>query len=137
MKRPLMFVPALLTLFLIGCTPEDGDSVASSGDTSSITSTADLTPLALTDAQWREKLTADQYYILRKSGTERPFSSPLLKEKREGTFVCAGCDLPLFDARTKFESGTGWPSFWAPIAPGHVLDKPDVSLGMIRDGRFI
>jgi peptide-methionine (R)-S-oxide reductase len=68
-----------------------------------------------TDAEWRAQLTPQQYEILRKEGTERPGSSPLLKEHRKGTFACAGCDLPLFSSETKFESGTGWPSFWQPL----------------------
>jgi len=65
-----------------------------------------------TDAEWRAQLTPQQYEILRKEGTERPGSSPLLKEHRKGIFACAGCDLPLFSSETKFESGTGWPSFY-------------------------
>jgi len=65
-----------------------------------------------TDAEWRAQLTPQQYEILRKEGTERPWTSPLLKEHRKGTFACAGCDLPLFASETKFESGTGWPSFY-------------------------
>ena len=68
-----------------------------------------------TDEEWRKVLTPEQFYILRKEGTESPFSSPLNKEKRKGTFVCAGCDLPLFDSSTKFDSGTGWPSFYRAI----------------------
>jgi peptide-methionine (R)-S-oxide reductase len=68
-----------------------------------------------TDAEWRAQLTPQQYDILRKHGTERPWSSPLLKEHRKGIFACAGCDLPLFSSDTKFDSGTGWPSFYAPI----------------------
>ena len=69
-----------------------------------------------TDAEWRAQLTPQQYEILRNQGTERPGSSPLLKEHRKGTFACAGCDLPLFSSETKYESGTGWPSFWKPLA---------------------
>jgi peptide-methionine (R)-S-oxide reductase len=68
-----------------------------------------------TDAEWRAQLTPQQYDILRKQGTERPGSSPLLKEHRKGIFACAGCDLPLFSSDTKFESGTGWPSFYQPL----------------------
>lgn len=68
-----------------------------------------------TEAEWRERLTPAQYYVLREHGTERPYTSPLNAEKRAGTFHCAGCDLPLFASATKFESGTGWPSFYAPI----------------------
>ena len=68
-----------------------------------------------TEAEWRAQLTPQQYEILRNHGTERPGSSPLLKEHRKGVFACAGCDLPLFGSDTKFESGTGWPSFYAPM----------------------
>ena len=72
-----------------------------------------------------------QYDILRKHGTERPYSSPLLKEHRKGIFACAGCDLPLFSSDTKFESGTGWPSFWQPL-DNAVGETKDRSLGMLR-----
>lgn len=67
------------------------------------------------DAEWKAELTPEQYYVLRKHGTERAGSSPLDREKRAGTFHCAGCDLPLFSSDTKYDSGTGWPSFWAPL----------------------
>ena len=67
------------------------------------------------DEEWRRLLTPQQYAVLRKQGTEPPGSSPLNQEKRAGTFLCAGCDLPLYSSETKFESGTGWPSFWRPL----------------------
>lgn len=82
-------------------------------------------PFALSDAQWKEKLTPEQYRVLRKAGTERAGSSPLNAEKRDGVFVCAACDHPLFSSAHKFESGTGWPSFWQPInddALGYTVD---------------
>ena len=68
--------------------------------------------LVLTETEWKEKLTEEAYYILRQSGTERPFSSVLNNEKREGVYECAGCNLPLFNSSMKFDSGTGWPSFF-------------------------
>lgn len=68
-----------------------------------------------TDAEWRKLLSAAEYNILRQQGTEAPYSSPLLNEHRKGTFLCRGCALPLFSSATKFESGTGWPSFWQPL----------------------
>jgi peptide-methionine (R)-S-oxide reductase len=68
-----------------------------------------------TDQEWRSTLTPEQFHVLREHGTERAGSSPLNHEKRNGTFVCAGCGRPLFSSDTKFESGTGWPSFWAPL----------------------
>jgi peptide-methionine (R)-S-oxide reductase len=79
------------------------------------------------DAEWQKLLTADQFAVLRKSATERPYTSPLLHEERPGTFVCAGCQLDLFSSATKFDSKTGWPSFWAPL---------DKAVGTIRDTSF-
>jgi len=84
-----------------------------------------------TDAEWRKLLTPAQYDILRRQGTEPAFSSPLLNEHLAGTFICAGCDLPLFSSKTKFESGTGWPSFWRPL-PNAVIEERDTSFGMMR-----
>jgi peptide-methionine (R)-S-oxide reductase len=79
-----------------------------------------------TPAQWRQILGAQRYAVLREAATERPFSSPLLKEHRKGTFVCAGCAEALFSSATKFESGTGWPSFWKPL-PRAVVTRADHS----------
>ncbi len=84
-----------------------------------------------TDAEWHKLLTPAQYDILREQGTEAPFSSPLLNEHRAGTFNCAGCALPLYSSTTKFDSGTGWPSFWQPL-PNAVQTADDNSLGMDR-----
>jgi peptide-methionine (R)-S-oxide reductase len=84
------------------------------------------------DAEWRKQLDGPQYAVLRQEGTERPFSSPLNNEHRPGTFFCAGCDLALFASKTKFESGTGWPSFYQPL-DNAVRKQSDTSLGMSRD----
>ena len=84
-----------------------------------------------TDDEWRRTLTAEQFHVLREHGTERPGSSPLNYEKRDGTFSCAACGQPLFSSDTKFESGTGWPSFWAPIRDA-VATTVDRSHGMTR-----
>jgi len=84
------------------------------------------------DAEWKKLLTADQFDVLRKAGTERPFSSPLDHEKRAGVFACAGCQLPLFTSATKFDSHTGWPSFWKPM-PDAVEKATDTTFGMTRD----
>ena len=83
--------------------------------------------LRLTRAQWRERLTPDQFEVLRQEGTEPPWSSPLNDEERNGTYHCAGCDLPLFESDTKYDSGTGWPSFYDHI-PGHIGTKTDLKL---------
>ena len=84
-----------------------------------------------TPDEWRVLLTPAQFDVLREEGTERPFSSPLNDEKRKGTFVCAGCDLALFTSETKYESGTGWPSFYTFIA-GHLETKTDFKLVLPR-----
>lgn len=84
------------------------------------------------DAQWRARLTPDQYRILREGGTERAFTGVLLGNSAEGVYRCAGCDLPLFSSETKFKSGTGWPSFHDAIADGNVAERTDRSFGMVR-----
>jgi peptide-methionine (R)-S-oxide reductase len=88
-------------------------------------------PYRLTDAQWRARLSATQYRVLRQGETERPGSSPLNNEHRRGTFLCAGCANPLYASTTKFDSGTGWTSFWRPLPRG-VAERADNSIGMRR-----
>ena len=83
-------------------------------------------------AEWRKRLTAEQYAVLRENGTETAYTSPLNDEHRKGVFACAGCDLPAFSSDTKFDSSTGWPSFWAPIG-GAVTTQTDRSFGMVRN----
>jgi peptide-methionine (R)-S-oxide reductase len=83
------------------------------------------------DAEWRKMLDGEQYDVLRRQGTEAPFSSPLDYEKRAGVYDCAGCDLPLFSSKTKYDSGTGWPSFWKPL-DNAVIESSDNSLFMKR-----
>ena len=90
--------------------------------------TAETFEITKTDAEWQKLLTPAQYTVLRKHNTESPHSSPLEKEHRKGTFACAACDLPLYDSATKFESGTGWPSFF---------DHPPNALGMSKDNYLI
>ena len=88
--------------------------------------------LSKSDEEWKRILTPDQYFITRQAGTEAPYSSPLLNIHDSGTFECVCCDLPLFSSKTKFESGTGWPSFWAPIDKRHVLERTDHTLTETR-----
>jgi peptide-methionine (R)-S-oxide reductase len=88
-------------------------------------------PLTHTDAEWRSLLSPAAYDVLRRQGTEIPFSSKLDFETRAGTYGCAGCDLPLFSSETKYDSHTGWPSFWQPL-PNAVAESNDTSLGMDR-----
>jgi peptide-methionine (R)-S-oxide reductase len=85
----------------------------------------------LSDPEWKRRLSAEAYRVLRREGTEPPFSSALNAEKRKGTFHCAGCGLPLFSSTTKFDSGTGWPSFWQPL-PQAIATKRDFKLIMPR-----
>jgi peptide-methionine (R)-S-oxide reductase len=92
---------------------------------------AERFPVTLPDAQWRARLSPAAYETLRHEDTERPFSSPLNNEHRAGRFACAGCAEPVFSSRTKFDSGTGWPSFWAPL-PRAVATRDDTTLGMTR-----
>ena len=83
--------------------------------------------IELSNAEWKKRLTPEEYHILRKAGTERPYSSHLNDEKRAGIYACAGCDLPLFESGTKFDSGTGWPSFYD-VIPNHVETSVDYKI---------
>jgi peptide-methionine (R)-S-oxide reductase len=84
------------------------------------------------DAEWREKLTPEQYEVLRRAGTERAGSGEYAHCKDPGVYHCAGCGAPLFRSDTKYESGTGWPSFWEPVSAGAVAERNDASHGMVR-----
>jgi peptide-methionine (R)-S-oxide reductase len=84
------------------------------------------------DAVWKEELSPERYAILRQAATEPPWSGELLTEKRDGVYCCAGCKTPLFNSATKFDSGSGWPSFWDAITPGAVVLHEDRSLGQVR-----
>ena len=101
------------------------------GKADTMTTTTDIDWRKLSDAVWKKRLTPEQYYILRQHGTERAGTSPLNHEKRKGIFACAGCDLPLFTSEMKYESGTGWPSFFTTI-PGVFGTKKDYALFLPR-----
>jgi peptide-methionine (R)-S-oxide reductase len=128
----LLTIPCLSSVFLAVAQQKETEPTATP-----VTPTAqDLTPpvkLEKSNAEWKASLTPAQFAVLREKGTERAGSSPLLKEHRAGVFRCAGCDLPLFASDTKFESGTGWPSFWKPFVAANVVTATDNSLGMERD----
>lgn len=85
-----------------------------------------------TEMEWKEQLTEDEYAVLRLKGTERAFTGDYHDLKTEGVYQCKACDLPVFNSTTKFDSGTGWPSFYAPIKPAYVMSLPDTSYGMNR-----
>ena len=97
-----------------------------------MTHTKGTTPAAKSDTEWRAELTPEQYRVLRQKGTERAFSGRLLDEHRAGVYRCAGCDAELFRSEAKFESGTGWPSFFAPVDPAAVATETDRSFVMTR-----
>ncbi len=106
-------------------------AVAGASEIAGAGEAATVFPVSYSEPEWRKRLTSDQFAVLRRSGTERPFTSALLDEHRRGTFACAGCDQGSFSSDTKFESGTGWPSFWASI-DGAVAQQEDRSLLMAR-----
>lgn len=91
-----------------------------------------LVKITKTDAEWKAQLTDLEYTVLRNEGTERAFSGDLWNNHEKGTYICAGCGLPLFSSETKFESGTGWPSFYQPLKPEYVAEIEDRSYGMTR-----
>ena len=101
------------------------------GGSSEAAQDAKTFPVSYTQAEWKQRLTPEQFYVLREHGTERAGTSPLDREKRRGTFTCTGCDQPLFSSETKFDSGTGWPSFYQPIE-GKVGTSEDNTLFMKR-----
>ena len=115
-------------MFLTLCA---GSAIALVAMTAQAAQAVAIAPLRLSDADWRKRLSPAAYNVLRKAATERPFSSPLDGEHRVGTFACAGCALPLFASATKFDSGTGWPSFYDHL-PGAITARQDRSLGMVR-----
>ncbi|MBE9079136.1 peptide-methionine (R)-S-oxide reductase MsrB [Romeria aff. gracilis LEGE 07310] len=88
--------------------------------------------ISKTDAEWKAQLTPEQYEVARKKGTERPYSSPLHDNKEEGIYNCVCCGSELFSSATKFDSGTGWPSFWAPSKPENIDTRRDLSMFMLR-----
>ena len=89
-------------------------------------------PVMKTEAEWRENLTDEQFQVTRKAGTERAFTGPYWDSKSQGTYHCVCCDAPLFKSDTKYDSGTGWPSFWEPVSDTAVADRPDNTLFMRR-----
>jgi peptide-methionine (R)-S-oxide reductase len=105
---------------------------AYSGKEEGMTTTPGTYTITKTDSEWRERLDADQYAVLRKAATERPWSGALLDESREGVYTCAACDAELFRSGTKFDAGCGWPSFYESIDPNAVELVTDRSLGTVR-----
>lgn len=138
----ILAASALLIIGLIGVASGRGQVKQEKKDTSKTTKketkkpaeTKPKTPdrVVKTEAEWKKILTPEQYEVTRKAGTERAYSGALWNKHEEGTYRCSDCDLELFSSKTKFESGTGWPSFWKPIADGKVKLKIDKSFGEER-----
>lgn len=140
-----------IVLAIAACNPQSQSAATSEATPAPQTASAQETPSAATDTivppvlengqlvkiektddEWRKLLTQGEFRVLRQEGTERAFTGDLWDNHKKGTYICAACGLPLFSSETKFDSGTGWPSFFKPIAPGHVREVTDSSLGMDR-----
>jgi peptide-methionine (R)-S-oxide reductase len=132
----------LITIFVslfgfTACAQQGADKAEASAETSTkLTLSANIperiSTIEKTEDEWRKELSEEQFYILRKSGTERAFTGKYWDNKKDGIYYCAACQLPLFSSETKFKSGTGWPSFYQPLAPRVIADATDTSLGMVR-----
>ena len=122
MLRSLVFI---FIVFLISCQEKSNHVTAQNQD-------SDIKKIEKSEEEWRSELTDMEFRVLRKAGTERAFSGDLLDNKKEGVYICAGCELPLFPSDTKYKSGTGWPSFWAPIEEENVGKDTDYKLGYAR-----
>lgn len=145
--KPVIVMYILLFLAFLACTSSQNSSqlppVSESSETSQVAISDTIAPprydakkqlirVSKTDAEWQKSLSELEYQVLRQKGTERAFTGDLLKVKHKGTFTCRGCGLPLFSTKAKFESGTGWPSFWEPYGSGLVAEHQDESYGMVR-----
>jgi peptide-methionine (R)-S-oxide reductase len=118
-----------------GCTTNSTKTASNKVSTAQLTSLSSsdtLIKIKKTDTEWKQKLTSEEFYVLRQKGTERAFTGELLANKKKGTYVCKACELPLFSSKTKFKSGTGWPSFYAPINDTNVGEESDITYGMKR-----
>ena len=125
----LHLAAAMIVVWSTACSQPSTPPQTSNSPMSTTTSS---NAIVLSEDEWKTRLTPAQFNVLRKKGTERPFTSDLLKIKDDGTYVCAGCDLALFAADSKFDSGTGWPSFFRPLTPASVRTEEDKSLFSTR-----
>jgi len=136
--QQLLVLPIILFTAVACMNSSRSDTVITAAETiiqqnpSLLLSDTSLKKVVKTDAQWKKELTENQYYILRKKGTERPYQNEFNDNHKKGNYFCAACKLPLFSSKTKFNSGTGWPSFYAPINNNRVKEVVDKSLGMVR-----
>jgi len=137
MKMTICFI-SLFIIGLVACNNPQGSAISqdnNSGQTGTATTVAQTDPIkkiTKTAEEWKAELTPEEFTILREAGTERAFTGDLLKNKKEGVYTCAGCQLPLFDSATKFDSGTGWPSYFQPVNEVNVAEKKDNKYGWNR-----
>ena len=130
MKKNAFILIPIVMLMTISCS--NGQKPKQEVKMASTTTVITADTVIRSEAEWKKLLTAEQYYILREKGTERAFTGKLEKNKEEGTYYCAACEYELFSSDTKYESGSGWPSFWQPIAEGQVKEVADHSYGWNR-----
>lgn len=140
----MKYLSIALVLLACNAAPKKPSETATAATASAtVTTTADtivppqyengkLAKITKTDAEWKKELTESEYYVLRQEGTERAFSGDLWNNHEKGTYICAACGLPLFSSEAKFESGTGWPSFYQPMKAEYVAENQDNSYGMTR-----
>ena len=133
MNRRYFLSSSMALAALVACTkaPIVGTSLLQNGNSNQSINKG-IKKVIKTNEEWKRILTPAQYEVTRQKGTERPFSSPLNENHQEGVFECVACGLPLFSSKAKFNSGTGWPSFWQPIARENVLEEVDNSLSETR-----
>lgn len=124
----MKYIVVILSIISISCSAQSTEKIT--GGTNK--ALPDFEKFQIPESEWKSHLDEMAYYVLREKGTERAFSGDLWDNKKEGTYLCAACQLPLFDSSTKYKSGTGWPSFWQPLDEGHVARESDRTLGMVR-----
>jgi peptide-methionine (R)-S-oxide reductase len=125
MKKTLFPFALALVLSQFGCAQDQSNKQA-------VSVAQDIEKIEKSDAEWKASLSPEAYSVLRKEGTEQAFTGEYWDNKSDGTYLCAGCGLPIFDSQTKFKSGTGWPSFYEPISSTNVEEKKDTSFGWNR-----
>jgi peptide-methionine (R)-S-oxide reductase len=130
-QHPIMILALFLIPFLQGSCQDPSAETRSSRHWTAM-ETDSLPRIVMSDDEWRSRLSPEAYHVLCGNGTERPFTGKWLNNKAPGTYHCAGCTLPLFGSDTKYDSGSGWPSFFAPVQEGNLIYLEDRSLGMIR-----
>jgi len=132
MKQMNRILLLSITIFLFSACTSKSQSNNETKEETSYVNNYKGEKLVKSEEEWKDQLSEKEFYVLREKGTERSGTGPLLNEKRAGTFVCNGCQLPLFDSETKFESGTGWPSFYAPVVEENIATATDYHIGYAR-----